>query len=64
MDVTLLNQDNEEIDMVALAKEAEKEERKINSNIRNLVGEGATESVVDGDGFGMSSHEADEKFDD
>ena len=64
MDVTLLNQDNEEIDMVALAKEAEKEERKINSNIRNLIGEGAAESVVDSEGFGMSAHDADERFDD
>jgi DNA-directed RNA polymerase subunit beta len=64
MDVTLLNQDNEEIDMVALAKEAEKEERKINSNIRNLIGEGATESVVDDEAIGMSPRFADEKFDD
>ncbi|MCQ2087828.1 MAG: DNA-directed RNA polymerase subunit beta [Bacilli bacterium] len=64
MDVTLLNQDNEEIDMVALAKEAEKEERKINSNIRNLTGEGAAESVVDSEAMGMTAHSADERFDD
>ena len=65
MDVTLLNQDNEEIDMVALSKEAEKEERKINSNIRNLIGEGAAESVVDDEAIGMSSRSiVDERFDD
>ena len=55
MNVELLDQDGEVIDMTALAKEAEKEERKINSSIRNLTGEGAeTESVVDGEDFGMS----------
>ena len=52
------------IDMDALAKEAEKEERKINSSIRNLVGEGAVESVVDQEAMGMATHLADEKFDD
>ena len=37
------------------AKEAEKEERRINSNIRNLVGEGvSSESVVDEEAVGMS----------
>ena len=48
MDVDLLDQEGNPIDMDALAKEAEKEERKINSNIRNLVGEGAsTETGID-----------------
>ena len=41
--------------MDALAKEAEKEERRINSNIRNLVGEGvSSEAVVDEEAVGMS----------
>ena len=42
MNVTLLDQEGNAIDMDALAKEAEKEERRINSNIRNLVGEGVS----------------------
>ena len=55
MNVELLDQEGEVIDMVALAKEAEKEERKINTSIRNLTGEGsAPESVVDSEDFGMS----------
>ena len=64
MDVTLLDQEGNSIDMDALAKEAEKEERKINSSIRNLTGEGATESVVDQEALGMSNRSADETFDD
>ena len=64
MNVTLLDQDGNSIDMDALAKEAEKEERKINSSIRNLVGEGPTESVVDQEALGMSNRSADETFDD
>ena len=49
--------------MDALAKEAEKEERRINSNIRNLMGEGSSsESVVDQEDVGMSSRSADEVF--
>ncbi|MCR5505441.1 MAG: DNA-directed RNA polymerase subunit beta [Bacilli bacterium] len=62
MDVTLLDQEGNSIDMDALAKEAEKEERKINSSIRNLTGEGATESVVDQEALGMSNRSADETF--
>ena len=55
MDVDLLDQQGNPIDMDALAKEAEKEERKINSNIRNLMGEGASaqaESQVDSEDVG------------
>ncbi len=39
MDVKLLDNDGNSIDMDALAKEADKEERKINTALRNLVGE-------------------------
>ena len=63
MDVDLLDQEGNPIDMDALAKEAEKEERKINSSIRNLVGEGAsssTESVVDEDSVGSIVHSIEE----
>jgi len=42
MDVKLLDNEGNVIDMDALAKEAEREERKINTNIRNLVGDGAS----------------------
>ena len=57
MDVDLLDQQGNPIDMDALAKEAEKEERKINSNIRNLMGEGEgasaqAESQVDSEDVG------------
>ena len=63
MNVTLLDQEGNAIDMDALAKEAEKEERRINSNIRNLMGEGSSsESVVDQEDVGMSSRSADEVF--
>ncbi|MCQ2776338.1 MAG: DNA-directed RNA polymerase subunit beta [Bacilli bacterium] len=64
MDVTLLDENGEKIDMDALAKEAEKEERKINSSIRNLTGEGAAESVVDTEDMGMGTRGIDDKFDD
>ena len=65
MNVELLDQDNNPIDMDALAKEAEKEERKINSNIRNLMGDGSNvESVVDDEALGMATHSIDEKMDD
>ncbi|MCQ2814888.1 MAG: DNA-directed RNA polymerase subunit beta [Bacilli bacterium] len=42
LDVQLINSNGEVLDMDALAKEAEKEERKINTSIRNLVGEGSS----------------------
>ena len=54
MNVQLLDNDGNTIDMDALAREAQKEERKINSSIRNLTGEGAAESVVDEEAMGMS----------
>ena len=61
MNVTLLDQEGNAIDMDALAKEAEKEERRINSNIRNLVGEGVSnESVVDEEAVGMSYRDIDD----
>ena len=61
MNVTLLDQEGNAIDMDALAKEAEKEERRINSNIRNLVGEGVSnESVVDEEAVGMSYRDMDD----
>ena len=51
MNVQLLDNNGQSIDMDALAKEADKEERKINSSIRNLAGEGAAtvETGVDED---------------
>ena len=62
MDVDLLDQEGNSIDMDALAKEAEKEERKINANIRNLVGESSanTTSVVEEDSLGSVVHSIDE----
>ena len=39
MNVQLLDDEGNSIDMDALAKEADKEERKINTALRNLVGE-------------------------
>ena len=62
MDVGLLDQDGNLIDMDALAKEAEKEERKINSSIRNLVGEGAstTTTAVDEDSLGSVVYDAED----
>lgn len=65
MNVELLDQNGQPIDMDALAKESEKEERRINSNIRNLVGESAApESVVDVEAIGLTTHSGDDKFDD
>ena len=51
MNVQLLDDEGNSIDMDALAKEADKEERKINSALRNLVGEasGNVEVGVDED---------------
>ncbi|MBO6261408.1 MAG: DNA-directed RNA polymerase subunit beta [Bacilli bacterium] len=63
MNVTLLDQEGNAIDMDALAKEAEKEERRINSNIRNLIGDGSSsDSIVDEEAVGMSSRSADDVF--
>lgn len=64
MNVELLDKEGQQIDMDALAKEAEKEERKINSSIRNLTGEGATESVVETEAIGMGTFTEGEKMDD
>ena len=62
MDVGLIDQDGNFIDMDALAKEAEKEERKINANIRNLVGEGASTqtTAVDEDSLGSVVYDAED----
>ena len=63
MNVTLLDQEGNAIDMDALAKEAEKEERRINSNIRNLIGDGSSsDAVVDEEAVGMSARSADDVF--
>ena len=56
IDVTLLDGEGNAIDMDALAKEALKEERKINSSIRNLTGENGPESAVDAESIGMNIH--------
>lgn len=64
MNVTLFDQEGNAIDMDALAKEAEKEERRINSNIRNLIGDGFanTETVVDAEAVGMGYRNVDDNF--
>ena len=51
MDVKLLDNEGNNIDMDALAKEVDKEERKINTALRNLVGEesGTVQTGVDED---------------
>ena len=51
VDVRLLDNEGNQIDMDALAKEQDKEERKTNASIRNLVGEDEehTNSVVEED---------------
>ncbi|MBO6280581.1 MAG: DNA-directed RNA polymerase subunit beta [Bacilli bacterium] len=51
MDVQLLDNEGNNIDMDALAKEADKEERKINTALRNLVGDesGTVHNEVDED---------------
>lgn len=46
MDVKLLNTEGNKIDMDALAKETQLEERKINSTIRSLTREGVTDNVA------------------
>ena len=61
IDVTLLDGEGNEIDMDALAKEAQKEERKINSSIRNLTGEAGPESAVDAEALGMNIRDASEE---
>ena len=61
MDVTLLDGEGNSIDMDALAKEAQKEERKINSSIRNLTGEAGPESVADAEALGMSVRDSSEE---
>ena len=63
IDVSLLDNEGNQIDMDALAKEALKEERKINSSIRNLTGEAGPESVVDTENGGYSAHTYGEKED-
>ena len=57
MNVELLDNNGQSIDMDALAKEADKEERKINSSLRNLVGDSAAnvETGVDDD-ISMTTH--------
>ena len=51
MNVELLDDEGHSIDMDALAKEADKEERKINTALRNLVGEesGNVQTGIDED---------------
>ena len=61
IDVTLLDGEGNEIDMDALAKEAQKEERKINTSIRNLTGEAGPESAVDAEALGMNIRDASEE---
>ena len=61
IDVSLLDGEGNEIDMDALAKEAQKEERKINSSIRNLTGEAGPESAVDAEALGMNIRDASEE---
>ena len=63
IDVSLLDNEGNQIDMDALAKEALKEERKINSSIRNLTGEAGPESVVDTENGGYGTHAYGEKED-
>ena len=57
MNVELLDNEGHSIDMDALAKEADKEERRINTSIRNLAGEEAAsvETGVDED-VSMTTH--------
>ena len=56
LDVTLFDTEGNKLDMDALAREIEKEERKANTNIRNLVGEGTSNatSVVDSEETSMT----------
>jgi DNA-directed RNA polymerase subunit beta len=57
MDVKLLDNEGNDIDMDALAKEADREERKINTSLRNLVGE-ESGNVLTGidDDVAMTTH--------
>ena len=66
MNVTLLDNEGNTIDMDALAKEVNKEERKSNQNIHKMIGgDEGTESTVDTEeGFGMSERHVDDKYDD
>ena len=54
VDVRLLDDEGNQIDMDGLAKEQDREERKTNASIRNLVGEdeGHTDSVIEADTLG------------
>jgi DNA-directed RNA polymerase subunit beta len=47
MDVNLIDNSGETIDMVALAKEVQKEEKRTNDSIRKLTGEGEVENGVE-----------------
>ncbi len=66
MNVTLLDNEGNSIDMDALAKEVNKEERKSNQNIHKMIGgsEGTESSVDTDEGFGMSERHVDDKYDD
>ena len=57
MNVELLDNEGHSIDMDALAKEADKEERKINTSLRNLVGEesASVQTGIDED-VSMTTH--------
>ena len=59
--MSLLDNEGNQIDMDALAKENLKEERKINSSIRNLTGENGPESTVDAEAIGMNIHDPSEE---
>ena len=61
IDVSLLDNEGNQIDMDALAKENLREERKINSSIRNLTGEAGPESTVDAEAIGMNIRHMDEE---
>jgi len=60
LDVKLVDKDGKTIDTDALAREAQKEERKINSSIRNLVGETSQENPDFVSSHGSSEDLADE----
>ncbi len=47
MDVTLLDTNGEVIDMVALAKEVQKEEKRTNDSIRKLTGDGEVVNEIE-----------------
>ena len=56
MDVKLLDDEGNDIDMDALAKEADKEERKINASLHNLVGEDANVQTGIDEDVAMTTH--------